>query len=120
MAISNTSKNYISERVSALLGLGTETIGKTQARQEFLPMVDDLQKHPRTIEITDRNNPVAVLLSYEYYAALVAQLSKLTQNSFKKQVDLRGSVTIVGDLEAASKEIAEEFAKSIERSSAKL
>ncbi len=120
MAGSNSSKNFISEQASALLGLNTESVGKTQARQEFLPMVDDLKKHPRMIEITDRNNPVAVLLGYDQYAALVSQLAKFIKQSLKKKVDLMGSVIIVGDLEAASKEIAEEFEKAIERSAASL
>ena len=83
-------------------------------------MVDDLRKHPRTIEITDREHPVAVLLAYEHYTALISQLAKLAQKTPPKKPDLMGSVIIVGDLEEASKEIAREFEKAIERSAANL
>lgn len=120
MAASKLQKNHIHDQASALLGLGTESMGKTQARQEFLPLVDDLRKHPRTIEITDRENPVAVLLTYDHYAALISQLSKLTKKDPEKKLNLMGSVIILGDLESASKRIAEEFEKSIERSAANL
>jgi hypothetical protein len=120
MAASKLQKNQIHEQASALLGLGTETIGKTEARQKFLPLVRDLKMHPRTVEITEQDNPVAVLLSYNHYVALISQLSKLTRGAPKKKPDLMGSVTIVGDLEAASKRIGEEFRKSIKRSAANL
>lgn len=120
MSSNKTPKNYIHDQASALLGLGTESIGKTQARQAFLPLVDDLKKRPRTIEITDRETPVAVLLAYEHYAALVSQLSKLTGKVPRRKLDLRGSVVILGDIEAGSRKIAEDFQKAIERSAASL
>ncbi len=120
MTTNKYPQNHISEQASALLGLDTEAMGKTQARQEFLPLVDDLKKHPRTIEITDRNNPVAVILAYDQYAALVSQLAKLTKKTARNKPDLRGSVIIVGDLESASKEMAKEFEEAIERSAANL
>jgi PHD/YefM family antitoxin component YafN of YafNO toxin-antitoxin module len=119
--VRKSSKNHIHEQASTLLGLGTEIMGKTRARQQFLPLVEDLKKHPRTIEITDRADPVAVLLTYEHYVSLISQLSKLIQKTATKdKVDLMGSVVIVGDLDAASKEIAEEFANAMNRSAANL
>lgn len=111
---------YIHERASGLLGVGTERIGKTRARQEFLPLVDDLKKRPRAIEITDREHPVAVLLAYEHYAALISQLSKLTEKLPNRALELVGSVVILGDLDEASREIADEFKQAYERSAAEL
>jgi PHD/YefM family antitoxin component YafN of YafNO toxin-antitoxin module len=121
MTSHKSSKNLIHEQASILLGVGTEIMGNTQARQGFLPLVEDLKKHPRTIEITDRANPVAVLLTYDHYVSLISQLSKLIQKTAtKEKVDLMGSVVIVEDLDAASKEIAEEFVEAVDRSAANL
>ncbi len=116
----NKLPDYLHKQASALLGWGTETIGKTQARQEFLPIVADLNQHPRAIEITDRERPVAMLLAYEHYVALISQLHKLVKTTSIKKPDLMGSVIINGDLVAASKEIAKEFETAIERSAADL
>ncbi len=55
-----------------------------------------------------------------FYVTLISQFSKRTMKLCKKKRDLRGSVIIIGDLESASEEIAEEFAKSIEQSAAAL
>lgn len=102
-------KNHIHEQATALFGLKTESIGKTEARQNFLPLVADLQKRPRTIEITDRQAPIAMLITYDHYATLISQLAKLSKKVPKKKIDLMGSVTYIGDLDKAGKEIAEEF-----------
>lgn len=109
-------KNQIHEQASLLLGLGTEIIGKTEARQRFLPLVSDLKTHPRTVEITEQDNPVAVLLPYNHYVALISQLSKLSG----RVPNLTGSVVIVGDLDAASKSIGDELEDAIKRSAANL
>src|ERR1700722_18132352 len=120
MASNNLRKNYIHEQASALLGLGTETIGKTQARQKFLPLVSDLKVHPRTVEITDKDNPVAVLLSYNHYVSLISQLTKLTKTPKKNKPNLIGSVIVVGDLDAASKRVGEQFKQAVKRSATSL
>lgn len=120
MATNKSQNSSIHEKASALLGLATETIGKTQARQKFLPLVSDLKVHPRTIEITDKDNPVAVLLTYNHYVTLISQLSKLTKKAPRKKPDLMGSVIIVGDLDAAGKRISEKVRQAIKRSAAEL
>jgi PHD/YefM family antitoxin component YafN of YafNO toxin-antitoxin module len=113
---SKLQNNRVPDELSSLLGLRTERVGKTWTRQNFLPLVDDLKKHPRAIEITDRDKPEAVLLNYDHYVSLILKLSTLTAPLQKKRFSLAGSVTILGDLESGSKAIAEDFEKAIERS----
>jgi hypothetical protein len=120
VAANRLQKTYIHEQTSALLGLGTESIGKTHARQKFLPIVSDLKMHPRTVEITEQDIPVAVLLSYNHYVTLISQLSKLTKKAPKTKPNLMGTVIVVGDLEAASKRIGEKFKQAVKQSAAKL
>lgn len=113
-------RTLIQEQTASFLGLETETLGKTEARQRFLPLVSDLQTHPRAVQITEQNSPVAVLISYNHYVALISQISKLQEQAPKRKPNLMGSVSITADLDAASKRIGDEFRNAIKRSSENL
>lgn len=114
----NRKHNYFHRQANSVLGVDTEVIGKTDARQTFFPLVEGLKTSPKVIEITDRGQPVAVLLKYSQYLSLISRLA----NSLKPGVphDLMGSITIVGDLESGSKEIAESFRLALKESGDKL
>ncbi len=105
-----------------MLGLTQHTVGKTQARQEFFPLVDALSADCAAVKITDHNKPVAVLLSYQKYVALTAKLCMLSKNLNKPiDPDLIGSVQITSaDLNAASKKIAQKFKASLKESAGNL
>lgn len=110
------------KQVAAVLGLTVKSVGKTHALQNFLPLVDGLNQTCSAIEITDHEMPVAMLLSYNHWIALVR---KLTMHSSKGALpvarpDLMGSVKILGDLEQGRAEVAALFASSIEQSAEKL
>jgi prevent-host-death family protein len=104
-----------------MLGLTCSTIGKTQARQQFLPLVEELHKTSSAIEITDHEKPVAILLSYSHWVALMSKLAMLAKpEKTVKPPNLVGSVEIVGDLDAASKKAAAKFSASLKKTTEKL
>lgn len=107
---------------ATMLGLTLSSIGKTQARQNFLPLVEDLQKTCSAVEITDHEKPVAILLSYSHWVALMSKLAMLVKQEDRtvKPPNLVGSIEIVGDLDAASKKAAAKFSGSLKNTAEKL
>jgi len=89
----------------------TIRIGKAQARKEFLPLVSSLRSNRQPVEITEHGKPVAVLLAYDTYLALV------NSGDTKRVSQLVGSVEILGDLELERRAINKSFKKSIARRS---
>ena len=113
----NGQKNIVEQQAMALFNIKQETVGKTEARQSFLPLVDELSHSAKAIEITDHQMPVAVLVGYSQWSAIISKLAMLMKPAkTTTKVNLIGSVKIVGDLEVASKRAAEQFRKSINKS----
>ncbi len=110
------------KKAATLMGFTQKSMGKTQARREFFPLVDSLSTTSSIVEISDHNKPVAVLLSYENYAALTAKLCMLANAANQHPMpNLMGSIKIVtDDLDEASKRISEKFEKSVKQSVKKL
>jgi len=116
-----TKVEELKNQGATMLGLTCSTIGKTQARQNFLPLVEDLNKTCSAVEITDHEKPVAILLSYSHWVALMSKLAMLVkQQRMVKPPNLVGSVEIVGDLDAASKKAAAKFSASLKNTAEKL
>jgi prevent-host-death family protein len=120
MSEKKPSIKYSPDHSECVLNSGTLSMGKSELRQAFLPLVSELQAHPKVVEITDRDRPVAVLLSYQHYTVLQALAKKAMTAGVHKKVSIIGSVEILGDFEAASKEIAAEWEQAVERSAAEL
>jgi len=55
MAFAEQNQQNIERQAVTLLGLKQETIGKTQARQEFLPLVDKLEKKLQLFKLLNMN-----------------------------------------------------------------
>lgn len=91
-------------------------LGKTQAREQFAPLVESLSKRGGVVEVTDYGKVAAVMLSYKDYLWLLAQASE----PFKPKQQLAGSAVLVGDLEAASNKISEFVLDSLEKSKSEL
>jgi prevent-host-death family protein len=108
------------EKKAAALGLTPKTVGKTQARKEFFPLVDSLCSANSAVAITDHGEPVAVLLSYQNYVALTAKACAHAGSVKPQPPNLIGSVIINSDLDAASKKIAGMFKVSLDGSAGKL
>jgi len=91
-------------------------VGKSLARERFLPLINELENQSGAIEITDRGRSIAVLMSYRTYQQIIQKAKVPNKPAFK----LSGSMTLLGDLEQGSKEIAEDFLRAIDRSAAEL
>ncbi|MBK7750590.1 MAG: type II toxin-antitoxin system Phd/YefM family antitoxin [Candidatus Obscuribacter sp.] len=112
----------IEKQAAKLMGLSQKSIGKTQARKEFFPLVDALNASASSVEITDHDKPVAVIMSYQNYVALTAKLCMLSkQHTVSEVPNLIGSIKIrTNNLEAASQRASDIFAKSLKDTRKKL
>ena len=104
------------------MGFTQQSVGKTQARKDFFPLVDSLETSVSAVEITDHDKPVAVLLSYHHYMALASKLCMLSNVSAQsKPPNLVGSIRVKAkDLESASAKIAKQFEQSLRDSASNL
>jgi prevent-host-death family protein len=90
-------------------------MGKAKARRELLPLVDAIAAGSTPVEITDNGKPVAVIIGY---TAFQEMCGKLTSKTAKHKLEsLDGSVTILGNLEQARRQIEQETANSTKRRS---
>lgn len=112
--------SHLTDKKTNALGIAVRTIGKTQARKEFFPLVDSLNSLNSAVEITDHDEPVAVLMSYKNFVALTAKASANLAPSKPKQPNLLGSIVINSDLEAASVKLADRFKSAIDDSAENL
>lgn len=96
--------------------LTVQTLGKTMVRQNFLSMVDKVAEEHILLEITDRNVPVAVMVSYQQWIALLSK----EQAESKSPDDLRGSIKIQGNLADSSSAISKLFIDSAKKSAYEL
>lgn len=92
------------------------TLGKSEAREQFLPIVDAVAKGAGPFEISDHGRVVAVLLSKQEYDWMLAH----TKEKVLPKKSLRGSIIVLGDLEEGSKQIAAEFQASLEKTASEL
>jgi PHD/YefM family antitoxin component YafN of YafNO toxin-antitoxin module len=113
---SSQDKNSVETNAHVLLGLEQESMTKTRARQQFLPLVNELTKCSKAVRITDHDEPAAVLVGYNHWSALISKLSMLSKPFAKPKKSLMGSVKILGDLEQGSKEAAALFEEAINKS----
>jgi len=116
------SQKDIEQQAATLMGFTQQSVGKTQARKNFFPLVDSLTTAASAVEITDHDKPVAVLLSYQHYMALASKLCMLAKTpASPKSPNLIGSIKLKTDnLEAASEKIAEQFKRSLKDTASSL
>ena len=92
-------------------------LGKTEVRQAFLHLVDELQEEDFTVAITDRGEQVAVMMSMKFYRNLVAILkpnSKPGENPFV------GTFKKVEDLEKSNEKVNSIFKQAIKKSASSI
>jgi hypothetical protein len=78
-------------------------LGKSQAGEQFAPLIEKLSTVGGVVEVTDYGKVAAVMLSYKDYLWLLAQSAE----PFKPKRQLAGSAVLVGDLESSSQAISE-------------
>lgn len=88
-------------------------LGKTEARQAFLRLLDDLQEESATLAITDRGEKVAVIMGYKQYKTLIAILEHHAQAVGKNP--LAGLITKVGDLDKSMAKVNTLFKQSFKK-----
>lgn len=110
----------LTDKKTVALGLAAQTVGKTQARKEFFPLVDSLAAGNLAVEITDHDEPVAVLLSYQNYVALSAKACLHAGHVKPKTPNLVGSIVINRDLGSASAEFGKLFETTVDESAGNL
>jgi prevent-host-death family protein len=108
------------ELSNSTFGFVRETIGKTEAREKLLPLIDGLLKKNNIVEITDHGKPKAVLISYTHFLALLGQVRVVSKPKHMREKGLMGTVKIVGNLAAGSKKLATEFEQAVKRSAEQL
>lgn len=91
-------------------------VGKSEARQRFLPLVNAIAHGAEPVEIADHGKVVAVLIGKQKYDWMLSQL----KDKPRKKNPLLGAITVLGDLEEGSKEISKLFEASLKRTARKL
>ncbi len=69
-----------SEQTSHVSGAKTKRLGKSEARQQFLPLVNSVAEEGSRFEITDHGVTVAIVLGYEEYQRLLAQSQSMAKS----------------------------------------
>jgi PHD/YefM family antitoxin component YafN of YafNO toxin-antitoxin module len=88
-------------------------LGKTEARQSFLRLLNDLQDSIASLAITDRGKKVAVLMGYKQYEMLVSMIKQHSKPADKNP--LAGLIKYTGDLEKTKRRVSKLFEESLKR-----
>ncbi len=91
-----------------------EELGKTEARQSFLRLLDEIQSESTTVAITDRGERVAVIMGFKQYELLVTALK---QRQLTDAKPLEGLIVKAGDLEADNLRVKKMLRKSVQKTS---
>jgi len=114
-------KDVAHERAALILGLAHQSVGKSEARQRFFPLMKQLAQRPLAVEVMERNEGVAVMVSKVHFDALINKLWELLKPTAAPEAnELMGCITIVGDLEEGSKRAATMFSEAIKKSAESL
>jgi prevent-host-death family protein len=113
MTLKNRSASDPNTSVNGWFGDYKE-LGKTEARQEFLRLLNDLRDEHASVAITDRGEKVAVIMGYKHYQALIAVLNNGSREKLGTN-PLSGAIKKVGNLKQSSKEIKALFEQSTKR-----
>ena len=88
-------------------------LGKTEARQAFLQLVDQVQEEQLPIAITDRGEKVAVMMSMKLYKSLLEILKPRSKPGINP---FAGTFKTVGNLDKASAEVSTLIDKAVKKS----
>lgn len=118
---SKSKKNELSkDRAARLLGLSRIEMGKSAARQQFFPLLRQLNSKRLAVEIGDPEQGSVIMISKSHFDVLINKLWELSKPDSAGVVDLMGCMTILGDLEEGSKSATRLMNESIKRSAENL
>ena len=86
----------------------------TQVRAKLGKLVVEVEKGKRSIAITQGSKIKAVLVSAEWYSRVNEELAPYRRTVKESRFKLRGSMTLIGDINQALKEVGNEREKSLE------
>jgi len=86
----------------------------THVRAKLRKLVVEVEKGKRPIAITQGSKIKAVLVSAEWYSRVKEELVHYRRTVKESRFKLRGSMTLIGDINQALKEIRKEREKSLE------
>ena len=92
-----------------------EELGRTEARQQFLSLVDNISHEAKSVAITDRGKRVAIIMGYKQFQGLMDLIGKTTDNLQKNPLD--GLIVKVGNLDADNKKVKALFQASVKHTS---
>jgi prevent-host-death family protein len=86
----------------------------THAQAKLGKLVVEVEKRKRPIAITQGSKIKAVLVSAEWYSRVNEELAHYRRTVKESRFKLRGSMTLIGDINQALKEVRKEREKSLE------
>ena len=86
----------------------------TQARAKLSTLVAEVDKGEGPIAITQGSKIKAVLVSAEWHSRVNEELAHYRRTVKESRFKLRGSMTLIGDINQALKEVRKEREKSLE------
>ena len=94
--------------------LPMKQLSLTQVRAKLGKLVVEVEKGKRPIAITQGSKIKAVLVSAEWYSRVNEELANYRRAMKESRSKLRGSMTLIGDINQALKEIRKERENSLE------
>ncbi len=96
-------------------------VSLVEARASLSRLAQEVARGGGPVAITQRSKLAAVLVNAERYETDMAELAHYRRQRQKNPpTSLRGLIKITGDLEEASRQLAEEYDAALERSAAVL
>lgn len=90
----------------------SEECGKTEARQQFLNIIDVVHQEAKTLTITDRGEKVAVIMGYKQFQLMMEMIA---QQVSTPTFGLQGLIVNSGDLDADNQKVNELFDASLKK-----
>mgnify|MGYP001597948590 CR=1 FL=1 len=87
----------------------------TQARAKLSTLVAEVDKGKGPVAIAQRSKVKAVLVDAEWHSRVEEELAHYRRTARQSPLKLRGSMTLIGDINQALTEIRKERDKSFER-----
>lgn len=91
-----------------------EERGKTEARQQFLNIVDVVQQEAKSLTITDRGEKVAVIMGYKQFQLMMELISQRVSTP-TPNFGLQGLIVNTGDLDSGNQKVNDLFDASIKK-----
>jgi len=98
--------------------LTSKLLGKTEARQDFFNVLNEVEAEPIALTITDRGKKVAVIIGIKQYEIMLGMIQKHMESAGDDP--LAGLFASVGDLDQDAQKINAIFQNSVTRTAGEL